>query len=101
MQLSNYLGLKLVDIGIDDETNTLWLEFTGGHKIHITRDDIHRAVILAKPNISTDELEERKAEIKKARAEARAEKAAKTNTPAKKAAKQSPKTRATTKKRSS
>ena len=86
MQLSNYLGLKLVDIGVDDDINTLWLEFTGGHKIHIKRDDINRAIILTKPNISNDELDDRKAEIKKARAEARAEKAAKTNTPAKKAA---------------
>jgi hypothetical protein len=92
MQLSNYLGLKLVDIGVDTETNTLWLEFTGGHKIHIKRDDIGQSIILAKPNISSSELEDRREEIKKARAEARAIKAAKApDSPAKKASKKASK----------
>lgn len=77
MQLLNYLGLKLVDIGTDDETSTLWLEFTGGHMIHVKRDGINQAIILTKPNISSSELDNRREEIKKARAEARAKQVSK------------------------
>jgi len=79
MRLSKFIGKKLTDIGTDEDTDTLWLEFAGGHQIHIKRDEMHKALILVKAKETAGEIEERREEIKKARAEARAEKAAKTS----------------------
>ncbi|MCA1806504.1 MAG: hypothetical protein LC687_01365 [Actinobacteria bacterium] len=33
MKLSDFIGKKLTDIGTDEETDTLFLEFTGGHEV--------------------------------------------------------------------
>lgn len=77
MQLSEFIGRKLNDIGTDEDTDTLWLEFAGGHQIHIKRDEIHKATILVRAKETAGELEARREEIKQARAEARADKAAK------------------------
>lgn len=92
MQLSDFLGKKLIDIGTDVDADTLFFEFTGGHQIHVRRSEIERAVILVKAKETATELETRRDEIKKARAEARAAKVSKaTNTPVKKPAKKSTK----------
>jgi len=101
MQLSDFIGKKLTDIGVDEDTETLFLEFTGGHKIHVQRSEIKRTMILARAKETTEELEERRAEVKKARAEANAAKTAKaTKTTTKKSAKKTTK-KATPKKKAS
>lgn len=92
MKLSEFIGKKLTDIGTDEDTDTLFFEFAGGHQIHVRKSEVDRAIILVKAKESASELEERREEIKKARADARAAKISKaTNTPAKKAAKKATK----------
>jgi hypothetical protein len=40
MRLSEFLGKKLTDIGVNAEENHLVLTFTGGHQILVGRDDL-------------------------------------------------------------
>lgn len=93
MKLADYIGKKLTDIGIDDEENTLFFEFTGGHRIVVRRENV-RTAIIKRPKETADEAQQRKAEIAQAKKEAKAEANAK-KPPTRKPSK---KTKTTTKK---
>lgn len=87
MKLQDFLGKKLTDIGHNIEKDSLVLTFSGGHELHVKRDNIARHIaVIPKAKEDLEEEKEVAVPAKKApvtRKTTPRTKTTKTKTPAK------------------